>query len=55
VPGISETFSFCDFPDVMVGDDAVWRVRAGDCRILYVVRPMEIIVVDIGNRKDIYR
>lgn len=40
---------------VMSGDDAVWRVRAGDYRILYVVRPIEIIVLDIGNRKDIYR
>jgi mRNA-degrading endonuclease RelE of RelBE toxin-antitoxin system len=41
--------------DITVGNDAVWRVRAGDYRILYIVRPMEIIVLDIGNRKDIYR
>jgi mRNA interferase RelE/StbE len=41
--------------DVTSGDDAVWRVRVGDYRILYLVRPTEIIVLDIGNRKDIYR
>lgn len=41
--------------DVMSGDDAVWRIRTGDYRILYIVRPEEIIVIDIGNRKDIYR
>lgn len=37
------------------GDDAVWRIRVGDYRILYAIRPMEIMILDIGNRKDIYR
>lgn len=41
--------------DVTEGSDAVWRIRAGDYRILYVVRSAEIIVIDIGDRKDIYR
>jgi len=41
--------------DIMVGTDAVWRIRSGDYRILYVVRTAEIIVIDIGDRKDIYR
>lgn len=41
--------------NVMSGDDSVWRIRAGDYRILYVVRAVEIIVLDIGHRKDIYR
>jgi len=41
--------------DVVVGTDAVWRIRAGDYRILYIVRPSEIIILDIGDRKDIYR
>lgn len=42
---------------VMDGEDPVYRVRSGDYRILYVVRnnPSEIIILDIGNRKDIYR
>jgi mRNA-degrading endonuclease RelE of RelBE toxin-antitoxin system len=40
---------------VTSGTDAVWRVRSGDYRILYVARPNEVIVIDIGDRKDIYR
>lgn len=39
------------------GDDPVYRIRQGDYRVLYVVRdnPSEIIILDIGHRKDIYR
>ncbi len=37
------------------GDEEVWRIRAGDYRILYVVRDIEVIVLDIGHRKDIYK
>lgn len=37
------------------GDDAVWRIRSGDYRILYVVREQEVVVIDIGHRKDIYK
>ena len=37
------------------GKASVWRVRSGDYRILYVVRDSEVIVLDIGNRKDVYR
>lgn len=33
----------------------VLRVRSGDYRILYVVKPDEVLVIDIGHRKDIYR
>lgn len=37
--------------------DPVYRERSGDYRILYVVRqnPAEVIIVDIDNRKDVYR
>ena len=35
--------------------EAIYRIRCGDYRILYVVRPTEIIVLDIDHRKDIYR
>lgn len=37
--------------------DPVYRVRSGDYRILYIVRsnPNEIIIIDIDNRKDVYR
>jgi mRNA interferase RelE/StbE len=40
---------------VMSGADSVWRIRSGDYRILYVARSMEIVVLDIDHRKDIYR
>jgi len=33
----------------------VYRVRQGDYRILYSVRPVIIVILDIGNRKDVYR
>ncbi len=37
--------------------ESVYRVRSGDYRILYVVRqnPNEVVVVDIDDRKDVYR
>lgn len=41
--------------DMMSGADAIWRLRCGDYRILYIVRSKEVIVIDIGDRKDIYR
>lgn len=40
-----------------VGDEEVYRVRSGDYRVLYVVKdePSQIIILDIGHRKDVYR
>lgn len=40
---------------VMDGEHPVYRVRQGDYRILYSVRPIIIVILDIGNRKDVYR
>lgn len=40
---------------VMDGENPVYRVRQGDYRILYSVRPIIIVILDIGNRKDVYR
>ena len=37
------------------GEEDVWRIRSGDYRILYVVREIEVVILDIGNRKDVYR
>lgn len=37
------------------GGDKVYRVRSGDFRILYVFRNPTILILDIDNRKDIYR
>jgi mRNA interferase RelE/StbE len=38
--------------------EAVYRLRSGDYRILYIVRSnptKEVIVLDINNRKDVYK
>ena len=37
--------------------ESVYRLRSGDHRILYLVRshPGEVVVFDIGHRKDVYR
>jgi len=40
---------------VQDGEYPVYRVRQGDYRILYSVRPIIIVILDIGNRKDVYR
>jgi mRNA interferase RelE/StbE len=40
---------------VMDGDCPVYRIRQGDYRILYSVRPIIIVILDIGHRKDVYR
>ena len=39
------------------GDDLVYRIRSGDYRALYSVRenPSQVVVLDIGHRKDVYR
>lgn len=39
------------------GEEAIYRLRSGDYRILYAIRnhPDTIAVLDIGHRKDIYR
>lgn len=37
--------------------EPVFRERSGDYRILYIVRtkPAEVVILDIGDRKDVYR
>lgn len=40
---------------VMDGQNFVYRVRQGDYRILYSVRPVIIVILDIDHRKDVYR
>ena len=48
--------SGCKKLKVMSRDtDPVYRVRVGDYRILYLIREIEVIVLDIGHRKDIYK
>lgn len=35
--------------------EQVWRIRSGDYRVLYVVRDVSIVILDIGHRKDVYQ
>ncbi len=45
-------------PDVkkLKGRDA-WRIRAGDYRVIYEIHDqrLEILVITIGHRREIYR
>jgi len=36
-------------------EERVYRIRSGDYRVLYVVRELEIVILDIDHRKDVYR
>lgn len=36
------------------GAENVYRIRSGDYRILYSVRPPTVVILDIGHRRDIY-
>lgn len=37
------------------GEERVYRIRSGDYRILYAVRGIIIVILDIGHRKNVYR
>ena len=39
------------------GADHLYRLRIGDCRVVYEVRQhlLIVVVIKIGHRKDIYR
>lgn len=38
------------------GETPTYRLRSGDYRILYSVRPGPLVaILDIGHRKDVYR
>lgn len=37
------------------GEERVYRIRSGDYRVLYCVRGEIVVVLDIDNRKDVYR
>ncbi|MFG3056780.1 type II toxin-antitoxin system RelE/ParE family toxin [Kitasatospora sp. NPDC048239] len=50
---------FADGPNVKksAGHDGLHRLRVGDYRVVYEVRGdvMVILVVNVGNRRDVYR
>lgn len=39
------------------GTDDLWRVRVGDFRIIYTIEEdvLLVLVVKVGNRRDVYR
>ncbi|MFB8171223.1 type II toxin-antitoxin system RelE/ParE family toxin [Kitasatospora purpeofusca] len=41
----------------MTGQDGRYRSRVGACRVVYEVRggEMVVLVVNVGNRRDVYR
>ncbi len=41
----------------LAGEEDLYRIRAGDYRIIYTIQDKQLIVlvVKIGNRKDVYR
>jgi mRNA interferase RelE/StbE len=41
--------------NVTDGEYPVYRVRQGDYRIIYSIRRVTIVILDIADRKDVYR
>ena len=41
----------------LVGGAGEWRVRTGDCRVVYEIRDevLVVLVVAVGHRREIYR
>ena len=39
------------------GRDDEWRLRVGDYRVIYRIRDeiLEVLVIDVGDRRDVYR
>ncbi|MET8703557.1 type II toxin-antitoxin system RelE/ParE family toxin [Kitasatospora sp. NPDC004723] len=50
---------FLDGPDVkkLAGEDGLYRLRVGNFRVVYTLRNdvLVILVVHVGNRRDVYR
>jgi len=41
----------------LVGYDNLWRIRIGDCRVVYTIKDAELIVLAlrIAHRSEVYR
>jgi mRNA interferase RelE/StbE len=39
----------------MVGQQGVFRVRQGDWRAVFLVEDGDVVVIEIGHRREIYR
>jgi mRNA interferase RelE/StbE len=42
---------------LLVGDEALWRIRVGAYRVVYVIEDqrLRVLVVRLGPRRDVYR
>jgi mRNA interferase RelE/StbE len=49
---LSTRFSFVT---EMVGQPGIWRLRKGDWRAVYAIEGDDIVVIKVGNRKEIYQ
>ncbi len=41
----------------LAGEEALWRIRAGDYRIIYSIERevLLVLVVKVGHRRDVYK
>jgi mRNA interferase RelE/StbE len=41
----------------LAGADSFYRIRIGDCRVIYRIedRRLLVLIIRVGNRRDIYR
>jgi mRNA interferase RelE/StbE len=41
----------------LAGEDGLWRIRAGDYRVIYSVQDgaLLVLVIRIGHRREVYR
>ena len=42
------------FVTEMVGEQGTWRLRKGNWRAVYTIENEDVVVTNIGHRKDIY-
>jgi len=43
------------FVTEMVGQPGVWRLRKGDWRAVYTIEGDDVVVRNVGNRREVYR
>ena len=40
---------------LLKGSKAIHRLRSGGYRILYLIKSNHVVIIDVGDRKEIYR
>jgi mRNA interferase RelE/StbE len=43
------------FVTEMVGEPGVWRLRKGDWRATFLIDGADVVVIRVGNRREVYR